>query len=374
MTSFRTEQMRILFHFLALACLFALSCCQSGNQRNLISDSAILQHVEPRYARGFDWKLCADSSVLITLFDLNSPGDTLQTIRWKRQSIEGLACLSTTHIPYLSALNSLDVLKGTCFADRMMDPAAKQMHAQGKILNLSMGNELDEEILFSIKPDLLFVYPFGDKSYDRYLSQGIGCVQVSEYLEKHPLGRAEWIRLFGCLLNKQQLADSLFRGIEARYLALRDSISHLNLNRPVVVAGSMDGDRWAVPAGNSYLATLIYDAGGSYLFSDSARSGNLVLPFETFYAWASRAEFWGKIVYEDYFHSSNQITEGDDRLLQLPAFTGKGVFACNAMQTDYHGKALLEPHVLLSDLNAIFNRRTPSTGFFYFEPWQYYAK
>jgi iron complex transport system substrate-binding protein len=374
MTSFRTKQMRILFHFLVLACLFALSCCQSGNQRNLISDSAILQHVEPRYARGFDWKLCADSSVLITLFDLNSPGDTLQTIRWNRQSIEGLACLSTTHIPYLSALNSLDVLKGTCFADRMMDPAAKQLHAQGQILNLSMGNELDEEILFSIKPDLLFVYPFGGKSYDRYLSQGIGCVQISEYLEKHPLGRAEWIRLFGCLLNKQHQADSVFQEIESSYLTLRDSISLLNQHRPLVFAGSMDGDRWAVPAGNSYLATLIYDAGGSYLFSDSARSGNLVLPFETFYAWASRAEFWGKIVYEDYFHSSNQITEGDDRLLQLPAFTGKGVFACNAMQTDYHGKALLEPHVLLSDLNAIFNRRTPSTGFFYFEPWQYYAK
>ena len=366
--------MRILFYLVTLTCLLALLGCPSGNQRNLISDSAILQHVTPRYARGFDWKVCADSSLLITLFDLNTPGDTLQTIRWNRPAIHGLACLSTTHIPYLSALNSLNVLKGTCFADRIMDPSAKQMHAQGEILNLSMGNELDEEILFSIKPDLLFVYPFGDKSYDRYLSQGIGCVQISEYLENHPLGRAEWIRLFGCLLNKQAQADSLFQEIEVRYLALRDSIAKLNQNRPVVFAGSMDGDRWAVPAGNSYLATLIYDAGGSYLFSDSARTGNLVLPFETFYVAASRADFWGKIVYEDNFHSAIQITEGDDRLSQLPAFSGKGVFACNAMQTDYHGKALLEPFVLLSDLNAIFNRKNAPMGFTYFQPWQHYDR
>jgi iron complex transport system substrate-binding protein len=303
---------------------------------------------------------------------LNSPGDTLQTIRWRKQPIQKLACLSTTHIPYLSELNALEKLKGSCFADRIMDPVAKQKHVDGALLNLSLGNELDEEVLFSIKPDLLFVYPFGDKSYDRYLSQGIGCVQISEYLEKHPLGRAEWIRLFGCLLNEQEQADSLFQSIELHYLSIRDSIARLNLNRPLVFAGSMDGDRWAVPSGNSYLATLIHDAGGSYLFSDSASSGNLVLPFETFYAAASRADFWGKIVYEDSFHSASQITDGDNRLIQLPAFTGRGVFACNAMLSDYHGRALLEPYLLLAELHAIFTRKTPSYGFTYFEPWRHY--
>jgi iron complex transport system substrate-binding protein len=349
-----------------------LSACHTGTQRRIVPESSILQHVKPLYAQGFDWKVCADSSLLITLFDLNSPGDTLQTIRWKNQPVQRLACLSTTHIPYLSELNSLAILKGTCFADRLIDLDAKQLYADGELLNLSLGNELDEEVLFSIKPDLLFVYPFGDKSYDRYLSQGIGCVQISEYLEKHPLGRAEWIRLFGCLLNKQEMADSLFQVIERRYSTLRDSIAELNLNRPIVFAGSMDGDRWAVPAGNSYLATLIYDAGGRYLFSDSARTGNLVLPFETFYSAVVSADFWGKIVYQDSFHSAIQITEGDDRLTQLPSFTGRGVFACNAMQTDYHGSALLEPHVLLADLHAIFNRKKPALGFAYFQPWEFY--
>jgi len=364
--------MKVSFFFTIVFCLILLSACQTGNHRNLLPESAIIQHVKPRYAQGFDWKLCADSSFLITLFDLNSPGDTLQTIRWRNEPVEKLACLSTTHIPYLSELNSLSMLKGTCFADRLMDRDAKQLYTDGQLLNLSLGNELDEEVLFSIKPDLLFVYPFGDKSYDRYLSQGIGCVQISEYLEKHPLGRAEWIRLFGCLLNKQQLADSFFQEIESRYLALRDSISQLNQNRPLVFAGSMDGDRWAVPAGNSYLATLICDAGGRYLFSDSARTGNLVLPFETFYTAASRADFWGKIVYQDSFHSADQITEGDERLTQLPSFIGRGIFACNAMQTDYHGRALLEPHILLSDLHSIFSRKTPAHGFAYFQPWEYY--
>jgi iron complex transport system substrate-binding protein len=127
-----------------------------------------------------------------------------------------------------------------------------------------------------------------------------------------------------------------------------------------------------VPAGNSYLASLIYDAGGSYLFPDSSKSGNLVLPFETFYNAAFNADFWGKIVYVERFESSTQITDGDDRLRQLPAFSQQRVFACNAMTTDYHGRALLEPYVLLSDLNAIFNLKTPEKGFNYFQPWSHY--
>jgi hypothetical protein len=145
---------------------------------------------------------------------------------------------------------------------------------------LTTGNELEPEAVFSIAPDILFVYPFGGKSYEKFLSQGIGCVQVSEYLEKHPLGRAEWIRLFGCLLGKQALADRMFNEIESQYVILRDSIAKGIANRPVVFAGSMDGDRWAVPSANSYLATLFYDAGARYVFSDTSATGNLVLPFE----------------------------------------------------------------------------------------------
>jgi len=352
--------------------VFSLIACNSSNRQQNLSALEVIEHVKPRYAKGFDWKVCTDSSIQITLFDLNSPGDTLQTIRWKQRSIERLACLSTTHVSLLSALNCLDLLKGAGFADRLMDTSALRLFNNGNIINLTIGNDLDDELIYSIEPELFFVYPFGDKSYNQYLSKGIGCVQVSEYLENHPLGRAEWIRLFGCLLNKQNLADSLFERIEMQYIQLRDSIAHIEQKRPIVFAGSMDGDRWAVPSGNSYLSSLIYDAGGSYLFSDSSRSGNLVLPFETFYAAAFKADFWGKIIYEESFESSTQITDGDDRLRQLPSFSQQGVFVCNAMTTDYHGRALLEPVVLLSDLNAIFNRKTPVNGFSYFQPWSHY--
>ncbi len=333
---------------------------------------AVVDHIRPRYAQGFDWKVLADSSYLITIFNLESPGDTLQVIRWKKRSMERLASLSTTHIPFFTALEGLQQLKGVGFADRLPEGEAKRLFDNNDLINLTSGNELEPEAVFSIEPDLLFVYPFGGKSYDKFLSHGIGCVQVSEYLEKHPLGRAEWIRLFGCLLNKQTLADNVFAQLEQEYVSLRDSIAKRVSNRPVVFAGSMDGDRWAVPSANSYLATLIYDAGGSYLFSDSSATGNLVLPFESFYQSASKADFWGKIIYEPNPNSPDVITQGDNRLRELKAFGNHHVFVCNAMQTDYHGQAVMEPHQLLLDLHQIFENSEFSGSNRYFKPWTYY--
>lgn len=363
------KQMKAWIWFTAVVVLASCSSAENAERGEL---PAVVEVVKPHYAKGFDWKKLADSSYQITLFNLESPGDTLQVIRWKPREIERIACLSTTHIPFLSALDCLQKVKGAGFADRLMDSTAKRLYESDELINLTTGNELEPEAVFSIAPEILFVYPFGGKSYDKFLSKGIGCVQVSEYLEKHPLGRAEWIRLFGCLLGKQALADQMFKDLEAQYVTLRDSIAKGITNRPVVFAGSMDGDRWAVPSANSYLATLLYDAGARYVFSDTSTTGNLVLPFESFYAAATTADYWGKIIYDEQAASAASILQGDDRLRELPAFNNRRVFVCNALQTDYHGQALLEPHRLLLDLHRIFENSELSAGNQYFKPWIYY--
>jgi hypothetical protein len=93
------------------------------------------------------------------------------------------------------------------------------------------------------------------------------------------------------------------------------------------------------------------------------------LPFESFFEAASKADCWGKIIYEPQASNADVITQGDDRLRSLPSFKNHKVFACNALLTDYHGKALLEPHLLLQDLNLIFSGDTLSSDYHYFRPW-----
>jgi iron complex transport system substrate-binding protein len=73
------------------------------------------------------------------------------------------------------------------------------------------------ELLLSIKPEWFTVYPYGHDGYEKYTSKGINCLPISEYLETHPLGRAEWIKVFGELCGKSKEANAVFTSIKNEY-------------------------------------------------------------------------------------------------------------------------------------------------------------
>lgn len=355
-----------------LLALMVLCACGGSNPPLQQIDLKVIRTVKPVYAKGFSIDILADSTRRIVLFNLESNGDTLQVIHWKSREVQSIACLSTTQIPFLKALGKVGQLKGAGFADRLKDSALVAAVQSGRLRNLTSGNELDAEAVFAVMPELMFVYPFGGAGYEKFLQRNIGCVQVSEYLERHPLGRAEWIKVFGSLLQCESAADSIFRSIESEYVAIREANRSKNSGKRMFLA-SMDGDRWAVPPANSFIAQLIVDAGGTYHFQDSISTGNVVLPFESFFMAAGKADYWGKIIYTEENPDLNSFTDGDSRLHILAPVVNHHLFFCNALEDDYHGQALLEPHVLLRDLVGILNDRPDSSyGYHYFRPWSGY--
>jgi iron complex transport system substrate-binding protein len=355
------------WYFLFL--LILLQACSVDGSKVDATKLAV-RSIVPEYAEGFVIDKLPDSSYRITLLDLEHLPDTLQQIHWKPQDLKSLACFSTTHIPFLKALGKLSLLKGSGFTELIVDEQVRQMIDRGEVVNLTVGHDLDDEKLYGIEPELMFVYPYGGEQYLKYLESGIGCVQISEYLEKTPLGRAEWIKVFGVLLNCENEANQIFQTIEASYLEKKQSVQ-ANAAKPTVFTGSYDGGNWFMPPGNSFAAQLIADAGGRYIYADSVSGKNLVLPFEKMLVDAVNCDFWGKIIYEKGPLTAEKLTEGDQRLREFRAFQTKQVFYCNAAESDYHGQAVLEPHVMLADLIAIFypdpaNPHKPV----YFQPWK----
>jgi iron complex transport system substrate-binding protein len=208
------------FIFLLLVTVSMLSC--GGNTTKNNEQLHLVSIEKPRYAKGFELHHMSDSSTRIVLFNLERAGDTLDVITWKPQSIQRIACLSTTHIAMLRKLNKLDLLKGVGFADLVQNAEAKEKIAKGEIINLTTSHDVDAEIVFSIEPEIFFVYPFGNMSYERYAQKNIPCIPISEYLEVHPLGRAEWIKVFGVLLGEPQKAEKTFETISQTYNALKE--------------------------------------------------------------------------------------------------------------------------------------------------------
>ena len=111
---------------------------------------------------------------------------------------------------------------------------------------------------------------------------GVPVVINAEYLEKHPLGRAEWIKFMALFFNKENDADSVFQLIETEYLktsklAQQDSV------KPSVISGVVYGDAWFMPGGQNFAARLLKDAGCNYLWADDTSQGFLELSFESVY-------------------------------------------------------------------------------------------
>ena len=281
-------------------------------------------------------------------------------------ALERIAILSTTHAAYVSALNATDRVVACAHAAEVRDAALRGAIADGMVVDIGAADLVDREQLLALKPDAVLVYPFGGAA-GTLDDLGLSVIQVSEYLEEHPLGRAEWIRFFGALLGKEREADSLFNGIVERYEEVRSAAPRDSL--PVVLFGSVWQGQWWVPPGNSYMARLIDDAGGSYLFSDRKGSGNIAIDMETMIAEGSRADVWGMITALQGRVTSASFTAGDPRVASFHAVRDHRLFAGNSVDADLFGRAMLEPEVVLRDLVGILHPGlVQRPAFSYFKP------
>jgi iron complex transport system substrate-binding protein len=242
---------------------------------------------------------------------------------------------------------------GCTYPDRLLDSAVAARAHAGLVLEIAAADGVDRERVLMLHPGALFIYPFGSQGLRNTL-KGVPMVPVAEYLEEHPLGRAEWIKAFGMLFGLEYRADSLYRAIAQRYGAARSEIPD-SLQRPAVFFGSSWRGTWSVPPGNSYMAWLIHDAGGRYLFAGRTAGGNIDLDLETVLAQGAAARYWGRILAQPPPVRAADVAGGDGRILALPAFRAGGAFYANSTESDLFGKAALEPDVVLRDLIGIFH-------------------
>lgn len=116
-------------------------------------------------------------------------------------------------------------------------------------------------------------------------------VERSSY-EAHPMGRMEWIRLYGVLTGREAEAEAFFAEAEQRF---RQVMKEGNTGETVAFFYITSNGLVNVRKPGDYLATMIGLSGGNYVFenlkvdSDSATSG-MNMEMESFYAGARDAD------------------------------------------------------------------------------------
>jgi len=283
--------------------------------------------------------------------------DTLKVIR---VPVKKVVCMSTTHIAMISALGEAGSVVGFSGTRFIFNDTLVQCVRRGEIREVGYEDNLNKELIVKLDPDLVMVYGIGSESsgyIGKLREMGVRVVYNADYLENNPLGKAEWIRFMGALFCKEELADSIFAGIEKEYNKLKSYISANIVERPKVLLGLPFRDTWYISPGNSYISALVGDAGGDYLWMDTESSESMPLGLENVYMKAISAGYW---LNTGSAGTLSDIATIDERLTRLNCYKTGNVFN-NTRRTgqeggnDYWEGGSLNPHLILRDIAAILH-------------------
>jgi iron complex transport system substrate-binding protein len=183
--------------------------------------------------------------------------------------VRKIVCMSTTHIAMISALGEGNSIAGVSGTGLIYSSDIFGNVGKGLISDVGYEANLNKELILKISPDLIMIYGIGSESsgyVGKIKELGIRVMINGDYLETDPLGRAEWIKLFGALYCKENLADSIFNTEVDEYNRLKSFIDQNIKSRPKVLLGLPFKDTWYISPGNSFISKLINDSGGDYLW------------------------------------------------------------------------------------------------------------
>ncbi len=120
-----------------------------------------------------------------------------------RIPIERFACTSTTHLPSLDLLDCSKRLTAFPSHNLVSSEAINRQIKAGKVAELGKDYSLNTELLIEVNPELLMTFTLDGnfKHLAPATKAGIATIVNADYLETTPLGRAEWIKLFGVLFG-----------------------------------------------------------------------------------------------------------------------------------------------------------------------------
>jgi len=285
------------------------------------------------------------------------------------QPINKVVCFSTTHLPFLELIKKEGLLCGFPTTNYIYSEKIQDMVKKGQIKDLGPSNEINLESLISLNPDLVFAFSMGNElSMIRKIElSGIPLVLNADYLETHPLGRAEWIKFMAAFFDKDHEADSIFKQIEKAYLETKTKMANLD-DQPTIFTGVVYGDTWFMPGGKHYGTVFFNDAGGDYIWSDNNSESILQLSFESVYEKAGNADFW---VGTATYNSLIEIEQADIRYRGFYAYKKGNIYNYSARVSEAGGNAYFElgyarPDIILNDLAKILHPEEMQEHQFYF--------
>ena len=233
-----------------------------------------------------------DAEALISPSAEGEPGKLMVL----QEPVKNLYLVASSVMDMFAQLDSMDAISMCGLKEEdWYIPAAKQAMKEGTLLYAGKYSQPDYELLLSqncsmaIENSMIYHTPEVMEKLDEF---GIPTlVEYSSY-EEHPLGRVEWVRFFGALLDQEEKADQLF---EKQKEALKRVEAEESTGKTVAFFYITSNGLVQVRQSTDYIPKMIELAGGKYVFENlgdpDSRRSTVNLQLEDFYDGAQDADF-----------------------------------------------------------------------------------
>ena len=213
-----------------------------------------------------------------------------------QEPVKNLYLVASSVMDMFAQLDSMDAISMCGLKEEdWYIPAAKQAMKDGTLLYAGKYSQPDYELLLSqncsmaIENSMIYHTP---EVMEKLGEFGIPTlVEYSSY-EEHPLGRVEWVRFFGALLDQEEKADQLF---EKQKEALKRVETEESTGKTVAFFYITSNGLVQVRQSTDYIPKMIELAGGKYVFENlgdpDSRRSTVNLQLEDFYDGAQDADF-----------------------------------------------------------------------------------
>lgn len=277
--------------------------------------------------------------------------------------------LSSTTNGMLDFLGTTDVLVGISSIDYVQSTQISSRFDEGKISEFGDETNFSLEKVIASGANTILYSGFGDDFPNRKKLEKLdfSLIPVYDWREVHPLGKAEWIKVVGILCGEKKLAMDIFDIIKREYEATKTLVENVR-ERPTVLAGHQIGDIWYAPAGESYMAQLIADAGGDYVYKSTKGTGSIERSIEEILTENENTTYW----LNPGMSEKQLILQSNPHVKHLKAFDN--TYCYSEMMDSYWESSASTPHLVLSDLIKIFHPDVKSEEVWYLKEWYFYEK
>ncbi len=366
-----------VFLLTVVAAVFVVRCRQ-GSGKNAGDTTSSAVRIDPRsvlkYARGFRidyYDRYRDVSILHlrggkadTLHYLlvdqgvappaDRPGIPVITTPVKSFAVE-----SSVHVALADLAGAADRITGLGDLHYVNSPIVREGIRTGKVKQIGIENTINSELVISMRPGVLIAMSDPDAAFGQYktiVDAGIPVLPDAEWLETTPLGRAEWAKLIGALVDKEDSVAEKFAHIEHAYLQLASIGTRVSVKPSVILNIPFKGV-WYMPAGDNYMTQFLRDAGASYQWMAAKGTTSIPLNFETVAPIALKADYWLNVGIVD---SKKDLLAKDSRFIAFRPFQKDAIYNYDNRvndlgSNDYWESGIVNPQLVLADLIRILH-------------------